>query len=91
VLQDVDGRQLREVHGLEVGPQVFGPRDRRFPTNDEDLVPSPDVDVGHGLADEPRPARDDDVHVIKGVGRMKKAGVTSPGLMVVRKPNSSSS
>jgi hypothetical protein len=36
-------------------PQVFGPRSGRFVPRDEDLMPRPDVDFGHGLADEAVP------------------------------------
>jgi hypothetical protein len=55
VVQDVNGRQLREVHGLEISPQVVGPRNRDFVARDEDLMTRLDVDFGHGLADETRP------------------------------------
>jgi hypothetical protein len=56
-----------EIHGLKVPPQVVGPRNGRFVARDEDGVTGLDVQVGNGLADEARPARDDDVHVIRGV------------------------
>ncbi len=41
--------------------------------SDEARLPGLQVELGNGLADEARPARDDDIHIIRGVGRMKKA------------------
>lgn len=79
MVQDVDGGKLLPLDSLEVPPQVVGPRNGRFVTRDECLMPRPDVDFGHGLADEARPARDDMNIVITGVGRMKKPVL--PGLL----------
>jgi len=72
--QDVDGRQLGPVHGLEVPAQVVGPRNRRFVARDEDVMTGLDVQVGDGLADEAGAARDDDVHVIRRVGGAQEKG-----------------
>ena len=72
--QDVDGRQLGPVHGLEVPAQVVGPRNRRFVARDEDVMTGLDVQVGNGLAHEACPARDDDVHAIRRVGGAQEKG-----------------
>ena len=63
MVYDVDGRQGGSVHALEDPPQVFRTWNGRFVARDEDLVSALDVGFGHG------------VHVIRGVGRMKNAGV----------------
>ena len=74
VVQDVDGWQLREVHGLEVPPQLVGPWNGRFVARDEDVMTGLDVQVGDGLADEAGAASDDNVHVIRRVGGAQEKG-----------------